>query len=154
LSKTSPTLRRLGVGVAALTTVAAGLTAAAPFVSAATGDITNLTLAPTSAANTTGGNVCQLYTLTATEPSSATAQGGQVTVVLNPNGNGLGVLQRRVNCAGSRGFRRPLRVPNHLRDDATFGCSRVDWGGDLRSECRAQRGRCCRLQSAKQRNER
>jgi hypothetical protein len=87
LSKTSPTLRRLGVGVAALTTVAAGLTAAAPFVSAATGDITNLTLAPTSAANTTGGNVCQLYTLTATEPSSATAQGGQVTVVLNPNGN-------------------------------------------------------------------
>jgi hypothetical protein len=73
--------------VAALTTIAAGLTAAAPFVSAATGDITNLTLAPTSAANTTGGNVCQLYTLTATEPSSATAQGGQVTVVLNPNGN-------------------------------------------------------------------
>jgi len=84
LSKTSTALRRFGVGVLSAATISSGLVAFAGSASAATSDITALSIAPTAAATSTGENVCQLYTITATEANSATT--GEVTVTLQPTG--------------------------------------------------------------------
>ena len=84
MSKTSTALRRFGVGVLSAATISSGLVAFAGSASAATADITGLSIAPTAAATSTGENTCQLYTVSATEANSAT--GGEITVTLQPTG--------------------------------------------------------------------
>jgi len=84
LSKTSKALSRLGVGVLSAATISTGFTALATSASADTPDITALSIAPASATISTGEDTCQLYTITATEPTGKT--NGNVTVVLQPTG--------------------------------------------------------------------
>lgn len=65
-------------------TIAAGIAVFATPASAATSDITGITITPTAATTSTGANTCQSYTVTVAE--TAGHSGDPITVALQPTG--------------------------------------------------------------------